>query len=57
MSLRGLAGKSGLHFASLSRVEVGSRKPRPQTLKKIADALGVEVVEIASHDAAADGAR
>lgn len=50
LSLRDLAGRSGVHFASVSRVEVGARNPRARTLKKIADGLGVAITDIASHD-------
>lgn len=49
-SLRGFADRTGAHFTNLSRVENGMRRPRPQTLKKIADALGVPITDIAFHD-------
>lgn len=40
----------GLSGAALSRIENGHRNPRPENLKKIADALGCPITEIASHD-------
>lgn len=41
----------GLDGSTLSRIETGQRNPRPENLKKIADALGCPITEIASHDA------
>ena len=42
MSLADLHDKSGVQIAQLSRIERGLAKPRPSTLRRIADALGVE---------------
>jgi transcriptional regulator with XRE-family HTH domain len=53
-SLRPFAEKSGTHFTNLSRIENGTRHPRPQTLKRIADALGVPITDIATHEPPAE---
>jgi transcriptional regulator with XRE-family HTH domain len=44
----------GISAAALSRIENGQRNPRPETLKKITDALGCQIDEvIAEEDGAA----
>lgn len=43
MTLGELAINSGIDIATISRLRSGSRKPRPQTLGKIARALGTNV--------------
>jgi DNA-binding Xre family transcriptional regulator len=48
------AALAGISGAALSRIENGQRQPRPETLKKITDALGCQMFEvIAEEDAAA----
>jgi DNA-binding Xre family transcriptional regulator len=42
---RELARKAGISNATLSKIEHG-RSPRPPTLKKLADVLGVEPVDL-----------
>ncbi|MER6331829.1 helix-turn-helix transcriptional regulator [Streptomyces sp. NPDC001034] len=42
-----LAGISG---AALSRIENGQRQPRPETLKKITDALGCLITEVIAEE-------
>ena len=42
-----LAGISG---AALSRIENGQRQPRPETLKKITDALGCPIYEVMAEE-------
>lgn len=37
-----LAAKAGISVTGLSRIELGQRKPRPSTVRKIAEALGVD---------------
>lgn len=41
----------GITGAALSRIETGKRNPRPENLKKIADALGCRITDIAEHGA------
>ncbi len=43
LSLRTLAVMAGVHYTSLVRLEAGRYDPRVSTLRKIAEALGVEV--------------
>ncbi|MDX2552785.1 helix-turn-helix domain-containing protein [Streptomyces stelliscabiei] len=49
-SFAAIAGISG---AALSRIENGLRTPRPETLKKITDALGCQISEVVADE---DGA-
>jgi transcriptional regulator with XRE-family HTH domain len=37
-----LAAQAGISRTALSRIESGVTEPRPSTLRKLADALGVE---------------
>ncbi|MEU3836104.1 helix-turn-helix domain-containing protein [Streptomyces microflavus] len=41
---------AGISGAALSRIENGQRNPRPETLKKITDALGCPIVEVLSEN-------
>lgn len=52
--LNRFAALIGLSGAALSRIENGHRNPRPETLKKITDALGCQITDVAS-DAGSDG--
>ncbi len=45
LTLRDLAEKSGVDANTINQVELGHRKPRPSTLRKLAKALDVEVRE------------
>ena len=45
LTQRDLARKAGISNATLSKIEHG-RNTRPPTLKKLADALGVEPVDL-----------
>ncbi|MBD9734896.1 helix-turn-helix transcriptional regulator [Streptomyces sp. H28] len=40
------AALAGISGAALSRIENGLRSPRPETLKKITDALGCQIYEV-----------
>lgn len=40
------AALAGISSAALSRIENGQRQPRPETLKKITDALGCQINEV-----------
>lgn len=53
--LNRFAANIGLNNSTLSRIETGQRKPRPETLKKIADGLGCKITDLASHDVAQGG--
>jgi len=44
-SQQDLAGKSGVGQDTISGIESGRREPRPSTLRKLAQALGVEVAD------------
>ena len=41
-----LAKASGVAQNTISEIELGKREARPATLKKLADALGVEIVDL-----------
>lgn len=40
----------GISAAALSRIENGQRNPRPETLKKITDALGCQITEVIAEE-------
>lgn len=46
LSQRGLSSKSGVAQDTISDIERGLRKPHPSTIRKLAEALGVEVEDI-----------
>lgn len=43
------AALAGISGAALSRIENGQRQPRPETLKKITDALGCQIYEVVAE--------
>lgn len=43
------AALAGISGAALSRIENGQRNPRPETLKKITDALGCQIHEVVAE--------
>ncbi len=45
LTLRDLADKSGVAADTINQIELGHRKPRPSTLRKLARALEVDVRE------------
>ncbi len=45
LTLRELAEMSGVAADTINQIELGHRKPRPSTLRKLARALGVDVEE------------
>lgn len=51
--LNRFAALAGISGAALSRIENGQRDPRPETLKKITDALGCPIDEVIAEE---DGA-
>jgi transcriptional regulator with XRE-family HTH domain len=44
------AALAGISGAALSRIENGQRQPRPETLKKITDALGCLINEVIAEE-------
>ncbi|QFZ75068.1 helix-turn-helix domain-containing protein [Streptomyces fagopyri] len=44
------AALAGISGAALSRIENGQRQPRPETLKKITDALGCPLREVMAEE-------
>ena len=53
LTLRDLAERSGVDANTINQVELGHRKPRPSTLRKLAKALDVEVREFFEEPAVA----
>lgn len=45
-TIRELAVRSGVNHAAISQLERGTRQPRPATIRKLADALDVEPMEL-----------
>ena len=43
MTMKQLSIKSGINLSTIKKYETGERKPKPDQLQKIADALGVSV--------------
>lgn len=48
--LNRFAALAGISGAALSRIENGQRHPRPETLKKITDALGCQIDEVIAEE-------
>ena len=46
LSQRALAEKAGLNFTYLSQIETGARKGSVRTMKKLAEALGVDLDDV-----------
>jgi transcriptional regulator with XRE-family HTH domain len=46
LSLRALAERSGVAFDTINKLELGHRPARLATIRKLADALGVEPKEL-----------
>lgn len=46
LSQRALAAQAGLNFAYLSQIETGARKGTVKTMKKLAQALGVDLDDL-----------
>jgi DNA-binding XRE family transcriptional regulator len=47
LSQRALAARAGLNFTYLSQIETGARKGPVETMKKLAEALGVDLGDLA----------
>jgi len=48
LSLTDLAEKSGVNRITIHRIENGKQKPMPRTIRKLAEALQVNVEELTS---------
>ncbi len=46
LSQRELSRKTGIAFDTISRLETGKQRAQPRTIRKLADALGVEPREL-----------
>lgn len=46
LSLRELANRSGVAFDNINKLELGKRNAQPRTIRKLAEALGVEPHEL-----------
>jgi len=46
LSLTDLAEKSGVNRITIHRIETGKQKPMPRTIRKLAEALQVDVEEL-----------
>jgi DNA-binding XRE family transcriptional regulator len=46
LSQRALAARAGLNFTYLSQIETGARKGPVETMKKLAEALGLELSDL-----------
>jgi transcriptional regulator with XRE-family HTH domain len=51
LTLRDLSGMSGVAADTINQIELGHRKARPSTLRKLAKALGVDVEEFYAEPA------
>ncbi len=49
LSLRKLGALSGVHYISIVRIESGTLDPRLSTLRRLAEALGVTLSELAGE--------
>lgn len=47
---RDLAARSGVAAPTISRLESGLQRPHPSTLRKLANALGIEPVDLIEWD-------
>jgi transcriptional regulator with XRE-family HTH domain len=50
LSLRELEQRSGVAFDNINKLENEKRRAQPRTLRKLADALGVEPHELMKED-------
>ena len=46
MSLRDLGGRSGVAYDTINRLELGKQEAQPRTIRRLAEALGVEPKEL-----------
>jgi transcriptional regulator with XRE-family HTH domain len=50
LSLRELGQRSGVAFDAINKLELGKRQAQPRTIRKLAEALGVEPRELMKGD-------
>jgi transcriptional regulator with XRE-family HTH domain len=50
LSQRELSSRTGIAFDTISRLETGKQRAQPRTIRKLADALGVEPKELMKGD-------
>ena len=50
LSQRDLSRMTGIAFDTISRLETGKQRAQPRTIRKLADALGVEPREVMKGD-------
>jgi transcriptional regulator with XRE-family HTH domain len=50
LSQRDLSHMTGIAFDTISRLETGKQDAQPRTIRKLADALGVEPRELMKED-------
>jgi transcriptional regulator with XRE-family HTH domain len=50
LSQRDLSSTTGIAFDTISRLETGKQRAQPRTIRKLADALGVEPRELMKED-------
>ena len=50
LSQRDLTRMTGIAFDTISRLETGKQRAQPRTIRKLADALGVEPREVMKGD-------
>ena len=50
LSQRELSRMTGMAFDTISRLETGKQRAQPRTIRKLADALGVEPRELMKED-------
>ena len=50
LSQRDLSRMTGIAFDTISRLETGKQHAQPRTIRKLADALGVEPRELMKED-------
>jgi transcriptional regulator with XRE-family HTH domain len=50
LSLRELGERSGVAFDAINKLELGKRQAQPRTIRKLAEALGVEPRELMKGD-------
>ena len=50
LSQRDLSGITGIAHDSISQLETGKREAQPRTIRRIADALGIDPAELVKEE-------